>query len=161
MTCDVTTLARLVAGWACGLLLSLICGCMSSRAGLPLLYADPGVRVERLAQGVISYKKGMVLRTGDVVQTTGSTAVIVRNGYVRCAPRRTGAWPEVVVDANFVLREQLAEDSVIEPSAMRVLSRRSTTLLRSKSITAYPSTTCEDPATDGTTEGAGGMRSGA
>ena len=175
------SITRLVAAWVCGSLLALLGGCMSPRAGLPLLYADPGVRVERLAQGVIGYRTGMVLRTGDVVQTTdgyavidfdrgnvvdlrpntrmalgsitlffgelfarivditthaggqvvtnelaasvegtqfavrrtvapgygdntaGSTAVIVRNGTVRCAPRGTGAWPEVVVDANFVL----------------------------------------------------------
>ena len=49
---------------------------MSPRAGLPLLYADPGVSIERPAGAVIAYRAGMVLRTGDVIQTTGGYAVI-------------------------------------------------------------------------------------
>jgi hypothetical protein len=48
---------------------------MSSR-GLPLLYADPGVSVERPGAGVITYRRGMALRTGDIIQTTGGYAVI-------------------------------------------------------------------------------------
>jgi hypothetical protein len=172
---------RLVARWVSSSLLALLCGCMSPRAGLPLLYADPGVRVERPAGAAITYRRGMVLRIGDVIQTTdgyavidfdrgnvvdlrpntrvalgsitlffgemfarivdvathgggqvttdelvasvegtqyavrraatehgsnggGSTAVIVRDGHVRCAPRGTGTWPAVVVGANSILR---------------------------------------------------------
>src|SRR5262245_3220679 len=150
----------------------------SSRADRPRLYADPGVRVERSAQGVVPYGKGMALQTGDVIETadgyavidfdrgnvvdlrpntrlalgsirlffgemfarvvdiathgggevdteeltaavegtqyamrrtvapgpgnssTGRTAVIVRDGHVRCAPGARGAWPEVVLGAN-------------------------------------------------------------
>jgi len=167
---------RVVARWATGSLLALLCGCMSPRAGLPLLYADPGVSIERPAGAVIAYRAGMVLRTGDVIQTTGgyavidfdrgnvvdlrpntrvalgsirlffgemfarivdvaihgggqvttdelvasvegtryavrrastgsagSTAVIVRDGHVHCAPGGTGTWPAVVVGANSVL----------------------------------------------------------
>jgi ferric-dicitrate binding protein FerR (iron transport regulator) len=187
------TPARRGARWARGLLLALLCGCaglhegpvhpgMDSRATLPRLYADPGVRIERPAQGLIAYTKGMALQTGDVIQTAdgyavidfdrgnvvdlrpntriqlgsitlffgelfarivdiaahgggqvvtdelaasvegteyavrrtvapghgngsaGSTAVIVRAGHVRCGPRASGAWPEVVVGANLVFR---------------------------------------------------------
>src|SRR5262249_61571884 len=67
--------AALIARSARGLLLGLLCGCMSSR-GLPLLYADPGVLIERPGAGVITYRRGMALRTGDIVQTTGGDAVI-------------------------------------------------------------------------------------
>src|SRR5262249_60031228 len=56
-------------------MLGLLCGCASSR-GLPLLYADPGVRVERPGAGVVTYRRGMALRTGDIIQTTGGYAVI-------------------------------------------------------------------------------------
>jgi hypothetical protein len=176
------TPGRLVARWVCGLLPALLCGCMSApRAGLPRLYADPGVQVERPSRGVVTYTKGMALQSGDVIQTTdgyavidfdrgnvvdlrpntrialgsitlffgelfarvaevaahgggevvtdelaasvegtqyavrrasesgragagsGSTAVIVRDGNVRCAPRGSGTWPAVVVRENFVL----------------------------------------------------------
>jgi hypothetical protein len=69
------TPARLVARSACGLLLGALCGCMSSR-GLPLLYADPGVRIERPVAGVITYRRGMALQTGDVIQTADGYAVI-------------------------------------------------------------------------------------
>jgi hypothetical protein len=47
-----------------------------SQAGLPLLYADAGVRVERLATGEIPYHSGMTLQAGDIIQTTGGSAVI-------------------------------------------------------------------------------------
>src|SRR5262245_12859148 len=185
------TPARRIARWARGPLLALLCGCarsgpvhtgVSSGAGPPQLYADPGVRVERPAQGVIAYTTGMVLQTGDVIETadgyavidfdrgnvvdlrpntrlalgsirlffgemfarvvdiathgggevdteeltaavegtqyairrtvapgpgnssTGRTAVIVRDGHVRCAPGARGAWTEVVIGANLVFR---------------------------------------------------------
>jgi hypothetical protein len=171
---------RVVARWASSALLAVLCGCTSPRAGLPLLYADPGVSIERPAGAAIAYRAGMVLRTGDVIQTTdgyavidfdrgnvvdlrpntrvalgsirlffgemfarivdvathgggqvttdelvasvegtryavrrastgsgsngaGSTAVVVRDGHVRCAPGGTGTWPAVVVGANSVL----------------------------------------------------------
>ena len=67
--------AGLVARSASGLMLGLLCGCMSSR-GLPLLYADPDVRVERPGTGLITYRRGMALRTGDIIQTAGGYAVI-------------------------------------------------------------------------------------
>src|SRR5262249_46942059 len=67
--------AALIARSAGGLLLGLLCGCTSAR-GLPLLYADPGVRVERPAAGVITYRRGMALRTGDIIQTADGYAVI-------------------------------------------------------------------------------------
>ena len=76
---------RVAAG---ALLLALLCGCARQPGGpgrmgtgprsadLARLYADPGVRVERLAQGAIAYRKGMVLQTGDVIQTGDGYAVI-------------------------------------------------------------------------------------
>jgi hypothetical protein len=48
----------------------------STRSSAPLLYADPGVRVERPSQGEITYRTGMELQTGDIVQTAGGNAVI-------------------------------------------------------------------------------------
>jgi hypothetical protein len=68
-------------------LLALLCGCAgvsrgpvdtgtSARADGPRLHADPGVRVERPGQGVIGYRKGMALQTGDVIQTADGYAVI-------------------------------------------------------------------------------------
>ena len=41
--------------------------------------------------------------TGSGSNGAGSTAVIVRDGHVRCAPGGTGTWPAVVVGANSVL----------------------------------------------------------
>lgn len=49
---------------------------MDDRAGVPLLHADAGVRVERPGQGELPYQSGMALQTGDVVQTSGGFAVI-------------------------------------------------------------------------------------
>jgi FecR protein len=53
-----------------------VCLNVESQSGIPLLYADVGVRVERPAKGELPYQSGMVLLTGDVVQTTGGFAVI-------------------------------------------------------------------------------------
>ena len=47
-----------------------------SRAGIPLLTADPGVRIERPSQGEVPYQSGMALQTGDIIQTTDGHAVI-------------------------------------------------------------------------------------
>lgn len=47
-----------------------------SQAGVPLLHADAGVRIERGAQGELPYQAGMALQNGDVIQTTGGFAVI-------------------------------------------------------------------------------------
>jgi FecR-like protein len=53
-------------------------GCVDagSHAGIPLLYADAGVRVERPSKGELPYHSGMALQTGDIIQTTGGFAVI-------------------------------------------------------------------------------------
>jgi hypothetical protein len=48
----------------------------ASQAGVPLLHADAGVRIERAAQGELPYQPGMALQIGDVVQTAGGFAVI-------------------------------------------------------------------------------------
>ena len=44
--------------------------------GVPLLYADPDVRIERPTQGIVPYEPGMALYSCDIVQTAGSKAVI-------------------------------------------------------------------------------------
>jgi hypothetical protein len=175
--------------WAAPMALVLVCGCCCSwivspdRTDVgPRLYADPGVQVERPSRGGLDYRKGMLLQTGDVIQTVdgyavidfprgnvvilrpqtrialgsillyfgeifariveitkagpelpivtdnlvasvettefavrrpmvpgsanpaGSTAVIVRAGQVRCAPRASGAWSDVLVGPNRILR---------------------------------------------------------
>ncbi len=41
-----------------------------------LLYADPGVKIERPGKGLITYSAGMELVTGDTVETTQGQAVI-------------------------------------------------------------------------------------
>ena len=82
-----TDALRRCVGAALVCLLALLCGCAgmngrpartgtSSGADPPRLYADPGVRVERSAQGVVPYRKGMALQTGDVIQTADGYAVI-------------------------------------------------------------------------------------
>lgn len=48
----------------------------ASQAGVPLLHADAGVRIERVSQGELAYQPGMALQIGDVIQTTGGFAVI-------------------------------------------------------------------------------------
>jgi FecR protein len=62
-------LAGLVAGSA------WLSGC-ATQAGIPLLYADPGVRIERPTKGDVPYQPGMALEVGDFVQTAGASAVI-------------------------------------------------------------------------------------
>ena len=52
------------------------CTSTDSRPAVPLLYADPGVRIERPPQGEVPYRPGMELQTGDIVQTTAGYAVI-------------------------------------------------------------------------------------
>jgi hypothetical protein len=47
-----------------------------SRPAVPLLYADPGVRVERSPQGEVPYRSAMELQIGDIVQTAAGYAVI-------------------------------------------------------------------------------------
>ena len=47
-----------------------------SKPGVPVLYADPGVRIERPPQGEVPYRPGISLQTGDIVQTTAGYAVI-------------------------------------------------------------------------------------
>jgi hypothetical protein len=47
----------------------------TSQAGVPLLHADDGVRIERLSS-VLPYQPGMALQTGDVIETTRGFAVI-------------------------------------------------------------------------------------
>lgn len=77
-------LPGLVAGTAClsgcaGLCVGGVCYDASSegsQAGIPLLYADAGVRVERPAVGEEPYHSGMALQSGDIIQTTGGSAVI-------------------------------------------------------------------------------------
>jgi len=53
-----------------------VCMNVDGQSGVPLLYADAGVRVERPAKGELPYQSGMALQTGDIVQTTGGSAVI-------------------------------------------------------------------------------------
>lgn len=48
----------------------------TSQAGIPLLHADAGVRIERGSQGELPYQPGMALQIGDVIQTAGGFAVI-------------------------------------------------------------------------------------
>ena len=52
------------------------CTSTDSRPAVPLLYADPGVRIERPPQGEVQYRSGMELQTGDIIQTTAGYAVI-------------------------------------------------------------------------------------
>jgi hypothetical protein len=52
------------------------CTSTDSRPAVPLLYADPGVRLERASQGEVQYRSGMELQIGDVVQTAAGYAVI-------------------------------------------------------------------------------------
>ena len=74
-------LSGLVAGSAflsgcAGVCVGGICFDAGNQAGIPLLYADAGVRVERPSQGELPYHSGMALQTGDIIQTTGGVAVI-------------------------------------------------------------------------------------
>ena len=48
----------------------------SSRPAVPVLYADPGVRIERGSQVDLPYRSGMELQIGDIVQTAAGYAVI-------------------------------------------------------------------------------------
>lgn len=48
----------------------------SDHSGEPLLYADPGVRIERPGSGSIRYEPAMVVQTGDRISTTSGQAVI-------------------------------------------------------------------------------------
>lgn len=48
----------------------------SQQAGVPLLYADPGVAVVREGIGDIGYEAGMVLKPGDSITTGDGQAVI-------------------------------------------------------------------------------------
>jgi hypothetical protein len=48
----------------------------ASQAGIPLLHADAGVRIERGSPGELPYQPGMALQIGDVIQTAGGFAVI-------------------------------------------------------------------------------------
>ena len=52
------------------------CTSTDSRPAVPLLYADPGVRIERASQGEVQYRSGMELQIGDIVQTAAGYAVI-------------------------------------------------------------------------------------
>jgi len=52
------------------------CTNTDSGPAVPVLYADPGVRIERASQGEVPYARGMALQTGDIVQTTAGYAVI-------------------------------------------------------------------------------------
>ncbi len=66
------------SGWLTGLFAGstwLLSGC-ATLAGIPLLYADPGVRVERPSKGELPYQPGMTLEAGDIVETAGGSAVI-------------------------------------------------------------------------------------
>ena len=45
-------------------------------SGQPLLYADPGVKIERPGQGLIEYEQGLVLAKGDLIRTASGQAVI-------------------------------------------------------------------------------------
>ena len=47
-----------------------------SNSGLPLLYADPGVRVRRDGVGDVAYEPGLVLLQGDTISTDTGQAVI-------------------------------------------------------------------------------------
>jgi FecR-like protein len=47
----------------------------TSQAGVPLLHADDGVRIERLSS-VLPYQPGMALQIGDVIETAGGFALI-------------------------------------------------------------------------------------
>jgi len=59
-----------------GICVGPLCVDTGSRPGIPLLYADPGVRIERPAQGEVPYQSGMALQTGDIIQTAAGYAVI-------------------------------------------------------------------------------------
>lgn len=48
----------------------------AGQAGVPLLHADAGVRIERVSKGELPYQPGMALQIGDVIQTAGGFAVI-------------------------------------------------------------------------------------
>jgi hypothetical protein len=69
--------ARRPSGWLAGLVVSsaLFGGC-ASQAGIPHLYAEAGVRVERPSKGELPYERGMVLQAGDIVETVGGIAII-------------------------------------------------------------------------------------
>jgi ferric-dicitrate binding protein FerR (iron transport regulator) len=64
------------------------------------------VLTDELAASVegTQYAVRRAVTSGYGSNSAGSTAVIVRDGHVRCAPRGTGTWPAVAVGANFVLR---------------------------------------------------------
>lgn len=53
-----------------------MCLNVNGRAGIPLLYADPGVRIERPPQGELAYEAGMALQSGDIVRTSAGEAII-------------------------------------------------------------------------------------
>ncbi len=61
---------------AAGFCFGPFCMNTDSRPGTPLLYADPGVRIERPSQGEVQYRSGMELQTGDIIQTAAGYAVI-------------------------------------------------------------------------------------
>jgi hypothetical protein len=70
--------SALLSGCA-GLCVGGVCyeaGSPGSQAGIPLLYADAGVRVERPSKGDVPYHSGMALQPGDFIQTTVGFAVI-------------------------------------------------------------------------------------
>lgn len=65
------------SGWLAALIVGGVwLGGCASQAHTPLLYANPGVRVERPSIGGLPFKPGMELQVGDIVQTAGGVAVI-------------------------------------------------------------------------------------
>jgi hypothetical protein len=58
-----------------------------SKPGVPLLYADPGVRIERPSQGEMPYRAGMELQIGDIIQTGTGYAVVNYGGDNQVALR--------------------------------------------------------------------------
>ena len=85
----------------CGLLLGScgtvcvgpLCLNASSKSGIPLLHADPGVRIERPPQGEVPYQSGMALQTGDIIQTAAGHAVIDFDDGNVIALRPPSAYP--------------------------------------------------------------------
>jgi FecR-like protein len=71
----VVACAALLGGCA-GVCIGGICLNAESQPGIPLLYADAGVQVERSPGGSLPYQPGMALQSGDVIQTAEGFAVV-------------------------------------------------------------------------------------
>jgi hypothetical protein len=63
-------------GGCTGVCIGGVCLNEGSQPGIPFLYADAGVRIERSAGGSLPYQPGMALQAGDVIETTEGFAVI-------------------------------------------------------------------------------------